>query len=126
MKRDMDLVRRIAIETEAMPARHSLIELEDVDADTFGVHVAWMKEAGLVHASITEYWSDDPPAVRVHRLTWAGCEFLDAARSDTLWKKAKEYVMKPGASFTLDIVKEWLKTEVMQGFPATRALAQQS
>ncbi len=122
MKRDMDLIRRIAIETEALPARHSLEALADVDADTFGVHVAWMKEAGLLHADITEYWSDDPPKVRVRRLTWTGCEFLDAARSDTTWKKVKDRVLAPGMSFTFDVLKEALKAEITQGFPTVQGL----
>jgi hypothetical protein len=32
-------------------------------------------------------------------------------RDDTVWKKAKEHVLKPGASWTFDILKEWLKAE---------------
>lgn len=122
MKRDMDLIRRIAIEAEDLPPRHGLTGMDGVDADAFGVHVAWMKEAGLVHADITEYWSDDPPKVHVHRLTWAGCEFLDAARNDTTWNRVKDKVLAPGMSFTFDVLKEALKAEITQGFPATRAL----
>ena len=122
MKRDMDLIRRIALEAEDLPPRHALTAMDGVDADTFGVHVAWMKEAGLLVADITEFWSDDPPKVHAHRLTWAGCEFLDAARSDTTWKKVKDRVLAPGMSFTFDVLKEALKAEIIQGFPATRAL----
>lgn len=124
MKRDMDLIRRIAIETEAMPARHGLISLDGVDPDTFATHVIWMQEAGLLSASVTPYQSDDPPAVYVHRLTWAGCEFLDAARSDTTWKKVKDKVVRPGMSFTFDVIKEALKAEITQGFPTARAVIQ--
>jgi len=62
----------------------------------------------------------------VERLTWAGCEFADAVRSDTLWAKAKKEVIKPGISFTFDILKEWLKAEITQGFPTLRALAHQA
>ena len=124
MKRDMDLIRRIAIETEAMPARHSLTGIDGIDADTFATHAAWMKEAGLLSATITEYWSDDAPSVNVHRLTWAGCEFMDAARSDTIWRKVKDKALKPGMSFTFDVIKEALKAEITQGFPTARAVIQ--
>lgn len=55
---------------------------------------------------------------------WAGCEFVDAIRDDTLWQKAKVNVLRPGMSFTFDVLKDWLKTEITQGFPAARALAQ--
>ncbi len=123
MKRDMDLIRRIALETEALQARHSLTGLDGIDSDTFAIHVAWMKEAGLLMANITEYWSDDPPSAFVFRLTWAGCEFLDAARNETTWKKVGKEVTTSGRSITFDVLKELLKTEITQGFPSLRAMA---
>lgn len=123
MKRDMDLIRRIALETEALQARHSLTGLDGIDSDTFATHVAWMKEAGLLMANITEYWSDDPPSVFVLRLTWAGCEFLEAARNETTWKKVGKEVTTSGRSITFDVLKELLKTEITQGFPSLRAMA---
>ncbi len=45
-------------------------------------------------------------------LTWAGQEFLSAAKDDSLWTKAKETVLKPGASFTFDRLFDWLKGQV--------------
>jgi len=50
------------------------------------------------------------------RMTWSGHDFLDAARDETLWKKAKQTVMKPAASFTFEIVREWLKNEIRARF----------
>jgi len=125
MKRDMDLVRRIALEVADMDFGYVIASMEDegIDAATFGMHVIWMKEAGLVVASVQEYQSGEPPKVQVRRLTWAGCEFVDAIRDDTLWAKAKTSVLKPGMSFTFDVLKEWLKTEITQGLPTLRALS---
>ncbi len=51
-----------------------------------------------------------------------GCDFLDAARSDTLWAKAKTSVIKPSASWTFDLLKEWLKAEISSGLPTLRGL----
>ncbi len=31
--------------------------------------------------------------------------------------------LKPGMSFTFDLLKDWLKAEISQGLPALRALA---
>lgn len=127
MKRDMDLIRRIALEVEDMEFGHVLINMEDegVDAATFGMHATWMREAGLIAAHIQEYSSGDtPPSVKIARLTWAGCEFVDSIRDDNLWQKAKANVLKPGMSFTFDVLKEWLKTEITQGLPTVRALGQ--
>lgn len=125
MKRDMDIVRRIALETTELPENMSLIGLEGVDQRTFGVHVIWMQEAGLLTAAVQEFTSGEPPVARVRRLTWDGCDFADAVRSDTLWNSAKENVLKPGISFTFDVLKDWLKAEIAQGLPTLRGLGQQ-
>jgi hypothetical protein len=45
------------------------------------------------------------------RLTWQGHDFLDAARNDTIWSKAKEKFLKPGISWTFSIVFDFLKAE---------------
>jgi hypothetical protein len=121
MKRDMDLVRRIALETEQLPFGQELTGLDGVDKATFGMHVIWMVEAGLLTAKVQEFISaGDPPKVFVRRLTWEGCEFLEAARNETLWRKAKETVLKPSASFTFGLLREWLATEIREGFPTLR------
>lgn len=119
MNRDMDIVRRIALATAELGPGEQLQQLEDIDPDTFAIHVVWMKEAGLIHA-ITEEVIDGSFFAIVLRLTWDGCEFADAVRDDTLWRKAKENVLKPSASFTFRTLGEWLKTEILQGFPTIR------
>lgn len=120
MKRDMDLIRQIAMETEKMKYGFGLTGLPNVSSEDFANHCKLMEEAGLINARITEFQDMGPPNAAVHRLTWAGHDFLDAARSDTVWAKAKETVLKPGMSFTFDVLKEWLKTEITQGFPTLR------
>lgn len=44
--------------------------------------------------------------------TWKGHDFLDAAKDDTLWNKAKEKFLIPGVSFTFDILFQWLKSQI--------------
>lgn len=125
MKRDMDLIRRIVLTTADLPYGEQLQEMDGVDEETFVTHVIWLSEAGLVKA-ITED-GVGPSEARyafVFRLTWSGCEFADAIRNDTLWAKAKSNVLKPGMSFTFDVLKEWLKTEITQGLPTLRTFGQ--
>ncbi|WP_349682173.1 DUF2513 domain-containing protein [Comamonas sp. UBA7528] len=119
----MDLIRRIALEVESQDVGEDLSGIDGVEEEVFALHVMWMKEAGLVDAVIQEYMGGETLAL-VRRLTWDGCEFADAIRSDTLWKKAKDNVMKPSMSFTFDVLKDWLKTEITQGLPTIRALGQ--
>ncbi len=126
MKRDMDLIRRIALEVADMEHGYVLDGLEDGTSKAdFAMHVIWMVEADLITANVQEYMSGEPAKVQVKRLTWAGCEFVDAIRDDTLWNKAKENVMKPTMSFTFGIVKDWLKAEITQGLPTLRTFGQQ-
>jgi hypothetical protein len=44
-------------------------------------------------------------AYLVERLTWEGHKFLDAARSDTAWERAKKLVLAKGGALTFDAVK---------------------
>ena len=117
MKRDMDIVRQIVLETADLQPNMLLTGLDNVDPWIFGQPVEWMAEAGLINASIHKFQSGEPPIARVQRLTWDGCDFADAVRSDTLWAKAKEMVIKPTASFTFGLLKDWIVAEVKQGFP---------
>lgn len=122
MKRDMDLVRKITLAAEQLPPRKWLESVEGIDPAVFAEHARWMKQAGLVEATITDYLEGTTNAA-IKRLTWDGCNFADEIRSDTLWKKAKETVLKPSASFTFSILREWLKTEITQGLPTLRGSA---
>ena len=56
----------------------------------------------------------------IRRLTWAGHDFLDAAKDETIWKKAKEHVIKPSASWTFSLLLAYLKQEAAKkiGIPA--------
>jgi len=120
MKRDIDIVRRIALETAKLETGYCLEGLEGVDKPTFAIHVIWMEEAGLVKARISEYISGEHSQALVQRLTWAGCEFADSVQDETLWSKAKEKVIKPSASFSFGILKDWLGAEIRDGFPTLR------
>ncbi len=123
MERNMDLIRRITLETAALPFGEWLVGMDGVSDEAFSAHAIWMEEAGLIKASISEYMSGEPPKVLVHRLTWDGCEFADSIRDKTLWEKAKREVIAPTMSFTFETLREWMKAEIIQGLPTIRRLA---
>lgn len=125
MKRDMDLIRRIVLATAELPYGEQIGKLDGVNEEDFIVHVIWLKEAGLLCAITPPGDGMNAKFAIISRLTWNGCEFADAIQSDTLWKKAKESVMRPGISYTFDVLKDWLKTEISQGLPTLRALSNQ-
>lgn len=115
MKRDMDLIRRIVL--AARDSDGHLSNLEGVEQEQFCIHVQLLEEAGLVRASLNMGQKGIPISAIIWRLTWAGQDFADSIVDDTLWKKAKENVMKPFVSWTFDILIEYLKAEIRKHLP---------
>jgi hypothetical protein len=109
MKRDMDIVRDLLLRSEATEGQVSVKD----PLETY--HVRIMLDAGLIEGRISEEITADAPRYSyINNLTWAGHDFLDAARNDTVWRTAKEKVLKPGASWTFDLLKEILKALAKQ------------
>lgn len=93
MRLNADLVREILRGIEEFPSYGRLIDLsiEDHSDDEITYHVMLLNEAGLIEA--LDLSSHDGICWKPTRLTYSGHEFLDAARSDTVWAKAKAVVL---------------------------------
>lgn len=115
MKRDMDLIRRICMELEDKDPHNPMISMNNVHDEVFREHALLLMEAGLAQG-MTQNMVAGQPFAALYRLTWAGHDFLDASRNDTIWKKAKEQVLRPGMSFTFELLRDWLKSEISKGF----------
>ena len=114
MKRDFDLIRKILFEIEDVPAGETNFHFDAMDGYdlvTVNEHIELLEQAGLIKAAIMRDFSGIC-AVSIQGLTWQGHDFLDAARNDTLWNKAKEKYLKPGMSVTFDILFQWLKSQI--------------
>jgi len=94
VKRDMDLIREILLRVEEHEHGFAPQELgiPGYDAETVGFHCYLLDEAGLLRATETTHRGSDSPCAAPQRLTWAGYEFLDAARSESLWQQARRKV----------------------------------
>lgn len=109
MKRDMELIRFLLIthESDEKPP-----ELERYSNEDVLYNLQLMHDAGLVEAHFIENGSGEVIGAKVFRLTWMGHDFLDASRDNTIWHMAKEKFLKPGVSWTVSVVLEWMKMEV--------------
>ena len=106
MKRDMDLVRLILKKIEM---DEPLKSIESFTQQQVDYHVAIMIEAHLV-TGITGS-SDNSTCVDFafpNRMTWQGHDFLQAAKDDTKWKKAKDYISKNALPLTVTVFQEVL------------------
>lgn len=119
MKRDMELVRLILLAVEG--SEDAVAKSKERSIEERAYHVALLLDAGFIVGTTANDADGHPNGYVVTRMTWARHEFLDALRDDTIWKKAKEHVLKPGASWTFDILKEWAKHEIKGrlGLPLT-------
>ena len=113
MKRDMNLVREILIWIENQ--EHGYVNgnpsIESYSEEEIGYHVYLMYQADLVNAADTTSQGDKSPNALLLGVTWAGHEFLEAAKDDTIWAKAKNTVLKSSAGIAFDVLLEWLKAE---------------
>jgi hypothetical protein len=107
MKRDMDLIRTIMLEAEKCPSLEGCrVEIPGRTREDLYYNAKLAHEAGFIDARFLPGSTD----FHVLRLTYEGHEFLDAARNDTLWAKAKEIVIKNTGALTLEALKITLTT----------------
>jgi hypothetical protein len=112
MKRDMDVIRRIVLALR--DSDRAIESVDGLDLPTYNMHAALLVEAGLAEGNVNHYYENAtniPDQVGLYRLTWEGQDFADSIDDDTVWQKAKEHVIKPGASWSFAVLGEWLKAE---------------
>ena len=106
MKRDMDLFRSVLLKVEELPRTDwHHIRVEGYTLDEVGYHAKLAEDAGFIEA---KFLAGTTHEFVVRRLTYAGHEFLDAARQDTLWQKAKQIVLKNAGTLTVEAMKNAL------------------
>jgi hypothetical protein len=110
VKRDMDLIRRILLDVEQCDetngSGHLELDYEECSDQKMAYHVKMLREAGLIEA--LDFYDSNSPACWPTQLTWAGHEFLDAARDDTRWQKAKRFVIDKAGSVPFEVLKQIL------------------
>jgi DNA-binding transcriptional ArsR family regulator len=110
MKRNMDLVRDILFRLEEKSDPVEWLRPDDVkeySPSEVGYHIKLMYEAGLIEAEDCTT-SDSPLAWIAYHPTWEGHDFLEAARNEGIWSKAKSIIASKGGSMTFEILKHLL------------------
>lgn len=105
MKRDMDLARQILLEIEKLPHGYDVLfqpEIEGRSSAEVSYHIMLLTQAGYVEGE------EAPDGWHAKTLTWQGHEFLEAARDDSRWNKAKALVLEKGGAITFEILRQLL------------------
>jgi len=115
MKRDMEVIRTILLKAEEDKYPYGgIVSVEGVSDSVCAHHVALILDAGLAVGRLIKTDLNGIVAANIDRLTSAGHDFCDGIRQDTIWNKAKENILKPGASYGLSILVEYVKVQVHQ------------
>jgi hypothetical protein len=105
MRRDLDLCRQILLSLERDDPN---LEIPGYTTEQILYHCVLLEEAGLLLGQFDRGSSGDVIEAMIKRMTWEGHDFLDVARSETHWRKAKDQILKTGGSWTFEIVKSLL------------------
>ncbi len=110
MKRDMDLVRELALWLERKDdlamRKPKDIQIDGYTFEQIGHHLNRMYEAGLISGEVLRSKSTSDRIIEVwpFDLSWAGHEFVDSVRDPEIWAKTKAGVQAAGG-FSLDLLK---------------------
>ncbi len=112
MKRDLELIRRILLYAEKEDGKipfYSMLPVFDVDADTLDAHLRLMQEMDLIrYGGSTIALTPETKKYDGHflyRITAKGYDYLDAARNEMLWEKAKSQIISSGGELTMSAIK---------------------
>ena len=111
MKRDMELVRELLLSVESDNDFAPLVEQHSLEV-VLG-HLEIMMDAKLLVGRIYRDTNGDLKSAFVQRLTWAGHEFLDNARNDTVWNKVTATIKNAATTASFEVLLEMLKSGVL-------------
>lgn len=114
MKRDMVLVRQILLALEAQQEHRATVDLPIAGYKSIEVryHMLILAQAGLVDFEPERTEAGRMIRAYVFGLTWSGHEFLDAVRSNKIWRKLLRHRQAAGCPLPFDLMKT-LATELL-------------
>lgn len=107
MKRDFDLIRDILLQIESSNSTNLTIDnfINLASKNVLAYHIHLIYEAGFIKAYDITCIGNDYPMYQIQWLTNSGHDYLDAIRSDDIWKDTKSNLLKIGGSASLDVIK---------------------
>ena len=107
MKRDWELVRKILIAVEELQGHSQSVDGSSIagyDAPVVSYHIYLMKEAGRVREECSISLNEQRQCF-AQEMTWAGHEFLDQIRSQSVWNKTVGLLREKGLDLSFDTIK---------------------
>lgn len=100
MQRDMELIRKLLLAGEQHEHGYAPrdLEIEGYSDEQVGYHCYLLGDAGLAEVIEIPVRGSESPLAELRNLTWSGHEFLDAAKDNTNWERAKQRLAAAGQS----------------------------
>ena len=113
----MDLCRKILIEVEnrSTTTAPDLVVIEGYSTGEVGHHAWLLNNAGLIEGIDVTGAGDSVDLFAPRCLTYQGHDFLEHARNDTRWERAKDILANNGGPFTLQAMKTILEALTKAG-----------
>ena len=121
MKRDWDLLRWILNEAESCKAGYPLVltiglygsphyalNIGKRDYEEVCEHMLYLGDQGLAEVRSFGRTQSGSAGVVIDRLTMTGHDFLEAARDNTRWNKAKKIINEKGSTITIGVLTQLL------------------
>ena len=106
MKRDLDLVRQLLLQIEALPAgppaQYRTSEIED---PVLLAHFELVLASGLVNGKIARSQGARGDVISISGLTWEGHEWIEMVRSATVWNETKATLLDDAGALTYELTK---------------------
>lgn len=102
MKRNMELIRKILLWLEQ---HNDLDKFEGCSTQEVTYHVSLLEEAGLITQGLYNNMLLNDCILDGIRISWAGHEFLDAARNASIWEKAKSIAIEKTGALSFEMLK---------------------
>lgn len=116
MKRNWDVIRKVLLTIEELPpggSLHSSAFVDDgIEESVVAYQMVILQQGGFIEGSCLDIGRGH--TCIINSLTWAGQEFLDSIRSESIWTKIKETAKTKGLELTIDVVKAIASTLISQ------------
>lgn len=118
MKRDFDLIKSILFTIESYEGSSMMngdnIKIEGYTQKEINYHLNLLNEKNFIEA---QNWKDTTgDNWHISRLTWDGHEFLDAAKNESVWNKAKQIIAEKGGNISIEVLKSLLQQLLLRSF----------
>ena len=109
MHRSMDLIREILLAMEASADGFTQpIMLKGYSEEEIGYHCLLLSEAELILAADSTSISSMTPTAVPIQITWSGYEFLENARDEKIWSRAKQSISSASFSVWTSVLAQYV------------------